>query len=51
MNKDNHITLTSEGNFMAKTLPGKALTSVSRFHGAVYPSAQRTGLFFTETLH
>jgi hypothetical protein len=35
---------------MAKTLPCEALISVSNFHGALYPSAQRTGLFFTEAL-
>lgn len=35
---------------MAKTLPRKALISVSSFHGAIYPNGKRTGLFFTEAL-
>lgn len=33
---------------MAKTLPRKALISVSSFHGAIYPNGQKTVLFFTE---
>jgi hypothetical protein len=36
---------------MTKTLPRKALISISSFHGAIYPNGQKTGLFFTEALH
>jgi len=36
---------------MPKTLPRKALISVSSFHGAIYPDGHKTGLFFTEALH
>ena len=36
---------------MAKTLPRKALISISSFNGAIYPIGQKTGLFFTEALH
>src|SRR5271154_2525103 len=36
---------------MTKTLPRKALISISSFHGAIYPGGARTGLFFTEALH
>jgi D-lactate dehydratase len=36
---------------MAKTLPRKALISISSFHGAIYPNGHKTGLFFTEALH
>jgi len=36
---------------MAKTLPRKALISISSFNGAIYPNGQKTGLFFTEALH
>jgi D-lactate dehydratase len=36
---------------MAKTLSRKALISISSFHGAIYPSGHKTGLFFTEALH
>jgi hypothetical protein len=36
---------------MVKTLPRKALISISSFNGAVYPNGHRTGLFFTEALH
>ena len=34
-----------------RTLPRKALISISSFHGAIYPNGQKTGLFFTEALH
>ena len=36
---------------MPKILPRKALISISSFNGAIYPNAQKTGLFFTEALH
>ena len=36
---------------MAKTLPHKALISISSFNGAIYPDGHKTGLFFTEALH
>jgi D-lactate dehydratase len=36
---------------MAKTLPRKALISISSFNGAIYPNGHKTGLFFTEALH
>ena len=36
---------------MAKTLPRKALISISSFHGAIYPNGQKIGLVFTEALH
>ena len=36
---------------MAKTLPRKALISISSFNGAIYPDGHKTGLFFTEALH
>jgi putative intracellular protease/amidase len=36
---------------MPRTLPRKALISISSFNGAIYPNGQRTGLFFTEALH
>ena len=35
---------------MAKTLPRKALISISSFNGAIYQNGKRTGLFFTEAL-
>src|SRR6516225_1597650 len=41
----------SEGNYMAKTFPRKALISISSFNSAIYPIGQKTGLFFTEALH
>jgi D-lactate dehydratase len=36
---------------MPRTLPRKALISISSFNGAIYPNGHRTGLFFTEALH
>jgi putative intracellular protease/amidase len=36
---------------MAKTLPRKALISISSYHGVIYPDGTKTGLFFTEALH
>jgi putative intracellular protease/amidase len=36
---------------MPRTLPRKALISISSFNGAIYPNGQKTGLFFTESLH
>src|SRR5499427_75658 len=36
---------------MPKTVPRKALIAISSFHGAIYPSGGKTGLFFTEALH
>src|SRR5215471_2669106 len=36
---------------MPKTLPRKALISISSFSGAIYPGGLKTGLFYTETLH
>src|SRR5215813_8983869 len=36
---------------MPKTLPRKALISISSFSGAIYPGGLKTGLFFTEALH
>jgi len=36
---------------MPRTLPRKALISISSFNGAIYPNGQKTGLFFTEALH
>jgi D-lactate dehydratase len=36
---------------MAKSLPRKALISISSFHGAIYPNGHKTGLFYTEALH
>jgi hypothetical protein len=36
---------------MPRTLPRKALISISSFNRAIYPNGQRTGLFFTEALH
>ena len=36
---------------MTKTLPRKALISISSFNGAIYPNGHKTGLFFTEALH
>ena len=36
---------------MVKTLPRKALISISSFNGAIYPDGHKTGLFFTEALH
>jgi len=38
-------------DFMPKTVPRKALIAISSFHGAIYPSGGKTGLFFTEALH
>jgi putative intracellular protease/amidase len=40
----------SEGNYMANTLPRKALISISSFNGAIYPNGHKTGLFFTEAV-
>ena len=31
----------SEGNYMAKTLPRKALISISSFNGAIYPNGHK----------
>src|SRR5262245_3517699 len=36
---------------MPKTLPRKALISISSFSGAIYPGGLKTGLFYTEALH
>ena len=36
---------------MQKTLPRKALISISSFNGPIYPNGKKTGLFFTEALH
>jgi putative intracellular protease/amidase len=36
---------------VAKTLPRKALISISSYHGVIYPDGTKTGLFFTEALH
>ena len=36
---------------MFKTLPRKALISVSSFQGAIFPNGSKTGVFFTEALH
>src|SRR5215469_17119809 len=36
---------------MPKTVPRKALISISSFNGAIYPTGGKTGLFFTEALH
>jgi D-lactate dehydratase len=36
---------------MPKILPRKALVSISKFNGAIYPNGHKTGLFFTEVLH
>ena len=36
---------------MFKTLPRKALISVSSFQGAIFPDGSKTGVFFTEALH
>ena len=36
---------------MPKILPRKALVSISKSNGAIYPNGHRTGLFFTEVLH
>src|SRR5580693_10782663 len=36
---------------MSKSLPRKALISISSFNGAIYPDGHKTGLFFTEALH
>ena len=36
---------------MCKTLPRKALLSVSSFQGAIFPEGSKTGVFFTEALH
>jgi D-lactate dehydratase len=36
---------------MSKSLPRKAVISISSFHGAIYPGGHKTGLFFTEALH
>jgi putative intracellular protease/amidase len=36
---------------MVKTLPRKALISISSYHGVIYPDGTKTGLFFTEALH
>jgi putative intracellular protease/amidase len=36
---------------MPKTLPRKALISISSFNGAIYPGGLKTGLFYTEALH
>ena len=36
---------------MTKTLPRKALISISSFNGAIYPNGHKTGLFYTEALH
>src|SRR5262245_27519691 len=36
---------------MPKTLPRKALISISSFSGAIYPGGLKTGLFYTDSLH
>ena len=36
---------------MFKTLPRKALISVSSFERAIFPDGSKTGVFFTEALH
>lgn len=36
---------------MLKTLPRKALISVSSFQEAIFPNGAKTGVFFTEALH
>jgi len=36
---------------MPKTIPRRALIAISSFHGAIYPSGGKTGLFFTEASH
>lgn len=36
---------------MFKSLPRKALISVSSFQGALFPDGSKTGVFFTEALH
>ncbi len=36
---------------MFKTLPRRALISVSSFQGAIFPDGSKTGVFFTEALH
>ena len=36
---------------MFKTLPRKALISLSSFQGAIFPDGSKTGVFFTEALH
>src|ERR1700749_3857551 len=36
---------------MSKSLPRKAVIAISSFHGAIYPSGHKTGLFLVEALH
>ncbi len=36
---------------MFRTLPRKALISISSFQGAIFPDGSKTGVFFTEALH
>jgi putative intracellular protease/amidase len=36
---------------MSKSLPRKALISISSFNGAIYAGGRKTGLFYTEALH
>lgn len=36
---------------MSKSLPRKALISISSFNGAIYTDGRKTGLFYTEALH
>lgn len=36
---------------MSKSLPRKALISISSFNGAIYRGGRKTGLFYTEALH
>ena len=36
---------------MSNKLPGKALTAVSSFNGAIYPDGHKTSVFFVEALH
>jgi putative intracellular protease/amidase len=36
---------------MSRSLPRRALVSISSFNGAIYPGGQKTGLFYTEALH
>ena len=36
---------------MFRTLPRKAVISVSSFQGAIFPDGSKTGVFFTEALH
>lgn len=36
---------------MSKSLPRKAIISISSFTGAIYPNGHKTGLFFVEALH